>query len=45
MVNEPKRGIGSTSQARITNYANTLGEPVWDVASEPEKIPASARRR
>ena len=27
------------SQARITNYASTLGEPVWDVASEPEKIP------
>jgi DNA helicase-2/ATP-dependent DNA helicase PcrA len=39
VVNEPKRGIGSTSQARITNYASTLGEPVWDVASEPEKIP------
>ena len=38
VVNEPKRGIGSTSQ-RITNYASTLGEPVWDVASEPEKIP------
>jgi DNA helicase-2/ATP-dependent DNA helicase PcrA len=39
IVNEPKRGIGQTSQARITNYASTLGEPVWDIASEPEKIP------
>ncbi|HEX2414127.1 MAG TPA: UvrD-helicase domain-containing protein [Thermoleophilaceae bacterium] len=39
VVNEPKRGIGSTSQARITNYASTLGEPVWGIASEPEKIP------
>ncbi len=40
VVNEPKRGIGATSQARIVNYANTLGEPVWDVASRPEEIPA-----
>ena len=39
VVNEPKRGIGSTSQARITNYASTMGEPVWQIASEPEKIP------
>jgi DNA helicase II / ATP-dependent DNA helicase PcrA len=39
VVNEPKRGIGQTSQARITNYASTLGEPVWDIAAEPEKIP------
>ncbi len=39
VVNEPKRGIGSTSQARITNYATTMGEPVWQIASNPESIP------
>ena len=39
VVNEPKRGIGSTSQARITNYATTMGEPVWEIASNPESIP------
>jgi ATP-dependent DNA helicase UvrD/PcrA len=39
VVNEPKRGIGQTSQARITNYASTIGEPVWSVAAEPDKVP------
>ena len=39
VVNSPRRGIGNTSQARITNYASTLGEPVWDVAAAPEAIP------
>jgi DNA helicase II / ATP-dependent DNA helicase PcrA len=39
IVNSPRRGIGQTSQARITGHANTLGEPVWDVAAQPEAIP------
>ncbi len=39
VVNEPKRGIGQTSQARITNYASTIGEPVWSIAAEPDKVP------
>jgi DNA helicase II / ATP-dependent DNA helicase PcrA len=39
VVNEPKRGIGQTSQARITNYASTIGEPVWSVAAEPDNVP------
>src|SRR3954464_10623615 len=39
VVNSPKRGIGATSQARIVSHANTLGEPVWDVALDPEAIP------
>jgi DNA helicase-2/ATP-dependent DNA helicase PcrA len=39
VVNSPKRGIGDTSQARIVAHANTLGEPVWDVALDPEAIP------
>jgi DNA helicase II / ATP-dependent DNA helicase PcrA len=39
VVNEPKRGIGQTSQARVTNYASTIGEPVWSVAAEPDNVP------
>jgi DNA helicase-2/ATP-dependent DNA helicase PcrA len=39
VVNSPRRGIGDTTQARIVGHANTLGEPVWDVASSPENIP------
>jgi superfamily I DNA/RNA helicase len=39
VVNSPKRGIGSTTQARIVSHANTLGEPVWDVALDPEAVP------
>ena len=39
IVNSPRRGIGNTSQARLIGHANTLGEPVWDVAAQPERIP------
>ncbi len=39
VVNSPRRGIGDTSQARIVGYANTVGEPVWDVATSPENVP------
>jgi superfamily I DNA/RNA helicase len=42
VVNSPRRGIGATSQARILNHANTLGEPVWDVAAAPDAIPGLA---
>ncbi|HYP49089.1 MAG TPA: 3'-5' exonuclease, partial [Thermoleophilaceae bacterium] len=41
-VNSPRRGIGNTSQARLISHANTLGEPIWDVAAEPEAVPALA---
>jgi len=41
-VNEPKRGIGSTTQGRLVGYANTIGEPIWDVAAEPESVPGLA---
>jgi DNA helicase-2/ATP-dependent DNA helicase PcrA len=40
VVNSPRRGIGNTTQARIVAHANTLGEPVWDVALAPEEVPA-----
>ena len=39
IVNSPRRGIGDTTQARIAGHANTIGEPIWDVASRPEDIP------
>ncbi len=42
VVNSPRRGIGATSQARVLNHANTLGEAVWDVASAPDTIPGLA---
>jgi DNA helicase-2/ATP-dependent DNA helicase PcrA len=39
VVNSPKRGIGDTTQARLVNQANTLGESIWDVAAAPEAVP------
>ena len=39
VVATPRRGIGQTTQARIVSHANTVGAPVWDVASEPERVP------
>ena len=42
MVNSPKRGIGDTSQARIVGHANTIGEPVFDVALDPQAVPGLA---
>ena len=39
IVNSPRRGIGDTSQGRITSHANTLGEPIFDVAMAPEDVP------
>src|SRR5205814_3424265 len=40
IVNSPRRGIGQTTQARIASHANTVGEPVWEVALAPEDVPA-----
>ncbi|HEV3376209.1 MAG TPA: UvrD-helicase domain-containing protein [Thermoleophilaceae bacterium] len=42
IVNSPRRGIGQTSQGRIAGHANTIGEPIWDVAAAPEKVPGLA---
>jgi DNA helicase-2/ATP-dependent DNA helicase PcrA len=39
IVNSPKRGIGDTTQARILNYANTVGEVVWEIALRPDIVP------
>jgi DNA helicase II / ATP-dependent DNA helicase PcrA len=42
VVNSPRRGIGATSQGRLVGYANTIGEPVWEFAAEPESVPGLA---
>ncbi len=39
IVNSPRRGIGNTSVSRVLSYANTMGIPIWDAASEPEQVP------
>ena len=39
IVNSPRRGIGQTSQGRIASHANTVGEPIFDVAMAPEDVP------
>jgi DNA helicase II / ATP-dependent DNA helicase PcrA len=39
VVNSPRRGIGNTSQGRLVGYANTLGDPIWDVAAAPDAVP------
>ncbi len=30
IINQPKRGIGATSVAKVVSFANTLGLPIWD---------------
>jgi ATP-dependent DNA helicase UvrD/PcrA len=39
IVNSPRRGIGSTSQARLVSHANTTGLPIWEVAERAEEVP------
>ena len=39
IVNSPRRGIGDTSQGRLVSHANTIGEPIFDVALTPEDVP------
>jgi DNA helicase II / ATP-dependent DNA helicase PcrA len=39
VVNSPRRGIGQTTQGRLLSHANTTGEPVWEVALRPERVP------
>jgi DNA helicase II / ATP-dependent DNA helicase PcrA len=30
IINQPKRGIGATSVAKVVSFANTIGLPIWD---------------
>jgi superfamily I DNA/RNA helicase len=39
IVNAPRRGIGATSMSRVLAFANTVGIPIWEAASEPEQVP------
>jgi DNA helicase II / ATP-dependent DNA helicase PcrA len=39
IVNAPRRGIGDTTQARLLSHANTTGQDIWDVFSEPTAVP------
>ncbi len=39
VANSPRRGIGQTSLSRVIAAAATLGEPVWDVAAAPARVP------
>ncbi len=39
IANSPRRGLGQTSLARVIAHANTLDEPVWNAAAEPERVP------
>jgi DNA helicase-2/ATP-dependent DNA helicase PcrA len=32
VVNQPKRGIGATSVAKVVSFANTVGLSIWDAA-------------
>src|SRR3954447_9701980 len=40
VANSPRRGIGQTSLGRVLAHANTTGEPIWEVASQPAAVPA-----
>jgi DNA helicase II / ATP-dependent DNA helicase PcrA len=39
VVNTPKRGIGQTTLSRVLAHANTMGEPVMEIAAVPELVP------
>jgi hypothetical protein len=39
IANSPRRGIGQTSLGRVIAHANTTGESIWDVASQPHAVP------
>ena len=39
VVNSPKRGIGQTTVGRVLAHANTMGEPVMEIAAVPELVP------
>jgi len=38
VLNVPRRGIGKTTIERITDAANQLGLPLWEVVSDPEAV-------
>ncbi|HEX4466136.1 MAG TPA: UvrD-helicase domain-containing protein [Solirubrobacteraceae bacterium] len=39
IANSPRRGIGQTSLARVTSYAESADVSIWEAAAAPEEIP------
>jgi DNA helicase II / ATP-dependent DNA helicase PcrA len=39
VANSPKRGIGQTSLSRVLAHAETMGEPVWEIAAQAHTVP------
>jgi DNA helicase-2/ATP-dependent DNA helicase PcrA len=39
VANSPRRGIGQTSLARVLAHAESVGQSVWEAASQPELVP------
>ncbi|MFM8526106.1 MAG: UvrD-helicase domain-containing protein [Cyanobacteriota bacterium] len=44
VLNVPKRGIGKTTIERLTDAANQLGVPLWEVVGDPEAVRTLAGR-
>ncbi len=44
VLNVPRRGIGKTTIERLTDAANQLGLPLWEVVSDPEAVRSLAGR-
>ncbi|MEX2614112.1 MAG: 3'-5' exonuclease, partial [Gaiellaceae bacterium] len=42
IANRPRRGIGSTSLARLVTYAESTGRPLWDAMADPEAAGVTA---
>jgi DNA helicase II / ATP-dependent DNA helicase PcrA len=42
IVNQPRRGIGSTSLDRLSSFARSAGVSLWDAVSEVERSPLGA---
>ncbi len=38
VINTPRRGIGKTTIQRLTDAANQLSIPLWDIVSDPEAV-------
>ncbi|HEX4437132.1 MAG TPA: UvrD-helicase domain-containing protein [Solirubrobacteraceae bacterium] len=39
VANSPRRGIGQTSLARVTNHATAMDISIWDAAAQPDQVP------
>jgi DNA helicase II / ATP-dependent DNA helicase PcrA len=39
IANSPRRGLGQTSLARVTNHARSIDVPIWEAAMAAEQVP------